>query len=189
MAAEIGVSPSYLNHLERNQRPVTAQVLLRLAEAYDVDLKSFAAEGGEGTGAAQLAEIFADPMFGGIARAALRAGRGRGQCARRSPTRSRASTRRWSSCAGSRAGERGRRARRCSARKAWVRDHIQAERNHFPYLEEAAETLAGALGDPLDHRRAAAAAAEGGVRHRGADRAARSCSTAPASITTCTASG
>ena len=27
MAAEIGVSPSYLNHLERNQRPVTAQVL------------------------------------------------------------------------------------------------------------------------------------------------------------------
>ena len=47
MAAEIGVSPSYLNHLERNQRPVTAQVLLRLAEAYDVDLKSFAAEGAE----------------------------------------------------------------------------------------------------------------------------------------------
>ena len=63
----LGVSPSYLNHLERNQRPVTAQVLLRLAEAYDVELKSFAAEGGEGTDAAQLAEIFADPMFGGIA--------------------------------------------------------------------------------------------------------------------------
>ena len=63
MAAEIGVSPSYLNHLERNQRPVTAQVLLRLAEAYDVDLKSFAAEGADGTGPEQLAEIFADPMF------------------------------------------------------------------------------------------------------------------------------
>ena len=67
MAAEIGVSPSYLNHLERNQRPVTAGVLLRLAEAYDVDLKSVAAEGGEGTGVVQLAEIFADPMFGGFA--------------------------------------------------------------------------------------------------------------------------
>src|ERR687891_1579145 len=63
MAAEIGVSPSYLNHLERNQRPVTAQVLLRLADAYDVDLKSFAAEGPDGTGPEQLAEIFADPMF------------------------------------------------------------------------------------------------------------------------------
>jgi len=31
MAEDLGVSPSYLNHLERNQRPVTAQVLLRLA--------------------------------------------------------------------------------------------------------------------------------------------------------------
>jgi transcriptional regulator with XRE-family HTH domain len=67
MAAEIGVSPSYLNHLERNQRPLTAAVLLRLAEAYDVDLKSFAAEGGEGTDVAQLAEIFADPLLGGFA--------------------------------------------------------------------------------------------------------------------------
>jgi predicted transcriptional regulator len=33
--------------------------------------------------------------------------------------------------------------------ESWVRDYIQAQRNHFPYLEEAAETLAGALGDPL----------------------------------------
>ncbi|HEV2865512.1 MAG TPA: helix-turn-helix transcriptional regulator, partial [Allosphingosinicella sp.] len=63
MAAELGVSPSYLNHLERNQRPVTAQVLLRLADAYDVDLKSFAAEGAEATGPEQLAEIFGDQMF------------------------------------------------------------------------------------------------------------------------------
>jgi len=40
MAAEIGLSPSYLNHLERNQRPVTAQVLLKLAETFEVDLNS-----------------------------------------------------------------------------------------------------------------------------------------------------
>jgi transcriptional regulator with XRE-family HTH domain len=66
MAAELGMSPSYLNHLERNQRPVTAQVLLRLAQAYDVDLKSLTAEG-EGTGLEDLAEIFADPMFSDIA--------------------------------------------------------------------------------------------------------------------------
>ena len=43
MAAELGVSPSYLNHLERNQRPVTASILLRLAEAFDIDVKAFAA--------------------------------------------------------------------------------------------------------------------------------------------------
>ena len=44
MAEDLGVSPSYLNLLERNQRPVTAQVLLRLAEAYDLDLKSLSSD-------------------------------------------------------------------------------------------------------------------------------------------------
>src|ERR1700712_4174521 len=63
MAVELGMSPSYLNHLERNQRPVTAQVLLKLAEVYDIDLRSFAADGSDGTGIDQLGEIFSDPMF------------------------------------------------------------------------------------------------------------------------------
>ena len=31
----------------------------------------------------------------------------------------------------------------------WVRDYIQQHRNHYPELEEAAETLGGALSDPL----------------------------------------
>src|SRR5688572_18909417 len=42
MALSLGISPSYLNHLERNQRPVTAPLLLRLAEHYEVDVRSFA---------------------------------------------------------------------------------------------------------------------------------------------------
>ena len=33
--------------------------------------------------------------------------------------------------------------------ETWVRDYIQAQRNHYPELEEAAETLGGALNDPL----------------------------------------
>ena len=52
MADELGISASYLNHLERNQRPVTAGVLLRLAEAFDVDVKAFASEAGDSAGAA-----------------------------------------------------------------------------------------------------------------------------------------
>src|ERR1051325_8196930 len=44
MAEDLGVSPSYLNLIERNQRPVTAQVLLRLAEAYDLDLKTLSSD-------------------------------------------------------------------------------------------------------------------------------------------------
>src|ERR1700742_4455050 len=61
MAEDLGVSPSYLNLLERNQRPVTAQVLLRLAEAYDLDLKSLSSDP-EG-GGADLAEVLSDQMF------------------------------------------------------------------------------------------------------------------------------
>jgi len=39
IAEGLGISPSYVNLIERNQRPVTAQILLRLAEAYDLDLR------------------------------------------------------------------------------------------------------------------------------------------------------
>ena len=62
MAEDLGVSPSYLNHLERNQRPITAQVLLRLAEVYDVDIRSLSTDQ-EAAGARDLAEVFADPLF------------------------------------------------------------------------------------------------------------------------------
>ena len=71
MAAEIGISASYLNHLERNQRPVTAGILLRLAEAFDIDMKAFASDGGDTAGADQLGEIFSDAMLAdlGVGRA------------------------------------------------------------------------------------------------------------------------
>ena len=61
MAADLGVSPSYLNHIERNQRPVSAQLLLRLAETYDVDLRTLN-QGGEAD-EARLAEALSDPLF------------------------------------------------------------------------------------------------------------------------------
>jgi transcriptional regulator with XRE-family HTH domain len=40
----MGISPSYVNQLESNQRPVTAAVLLKLADALDVDLAEFSAD-------------------------------------------------------------------------------------------------------------------------------------------------
>jgi predicted transcriptional regulator/DNA-binding XRE family transcriptional regulator len=145
MAVEIGVSPSYLNHLERNQRPVTAQVLLKLAETFDIDLKSFAAEGGEGTGAAQLAEIFADPMFGGhnIPRYELV------EAADNAPALADAVSRLYAALVELRRQPAAEEENAALSLQSWVRDHIQASRNHFAYLEEAAETQAGALADPL----------------------------------------
>ena len=62
MAEGLGISPSYINLIERNQRPVSAQILLRLAETYDLDLRDLAA-GDEDRFFAELNEIFSDPLF------------------------------------------------------------------------------------------------------------------------------
>jgi len=62
MAERLGISPSYVNLIERNQRPVTAQILLRMAEVYDVDLRGLAA-GDDDRSFAELNEVFSDPLF------------------------------------------------------------------------------------------------------------------------------
>src|SRR6266478_4950127 len=62
MAEGLGISPSYINLIERNQRPVTAQILLRLAETYDLDLRDLATAD-EDRFFAELNEIFSDPLF------------------------------------------------------------------------------------------------------------------------------
>ena len=54
--------PSYINLIERNQRPVTAQLLLRLAQTYDLDLRDLASAD-EDRFFAELNEIFSDPLF------------------------------------------------------------------------------------------------------------------------------
>jgi predicted transcriptional regulator len=149
MAAELGISASYLNHLERNQRPVTAAILLRLAEAFDIDIKRFAAEGGgEAAGADQLIEIFSDAMFGdlGVGRSELV------ELADNSPGIADAIARVYSALRELQRqplldGEPDPRV--LVTPESWVRDYIQAQRNHYPEIEEAAETLGGALSDPL----------------------------------------
>jgi predicted transcriptional regulator/transcriptional regulator with XRE-family HTH domain len=63
MAEALGISPSYLNLIERNQRPLTVQLLLKLASVYKVDLDELQ---GEATGSVtQLREVFADPLLSG----------------------------------------------------------------------------------------------------------------------------
>ncbi len=64
MAEGLGISPSYLNLLERNQRPLSAQLLLKLADAYDVNLKGLAGDQG-GRTISDLKEVFSDPLLEG----------------------------------------------------------------------------------------------------------------------------
>lgn len=64
MAAALGISPSYLNLLESNQRPVTVNVLLKLAEKFQIDVSQLANEDQERL-ASDLMEALSDPLFDG----------------------------------------------------------------------------------------------------------------------------
>jgi predicted transcriptional regulator/transcriptional regulator with XRE-family HTH domain len=64
MAERLGISASYLNLIEHNQRPVTVQLLLKLGQAFELDLQAFA-EDEETRLIAGLKEVFADPLFTG----------------------------------------------------------------------------------------------------------------------------
>ena len=148
MAASLAISPSYLNHLERNQRPVTAALLLKLAETYEIDVRTFAAGGGTRTGPDELAEIFSDTLLGdlGVPRYEL------AELANNSPSVADAIARLYAALKEidrnpslAAIGD----ARAMVTPENWVRDYIQQHRNHYPVLESAAETLGGALNDPL----------------------------------------
>lgn len=65
MAADLGVSVSYLNLIERNQRPLTAAFLLKLAATYNLDLRQLTGDDG-GALAVELERVFAEPMLAGI---------------------------------------------------------------------------------------------------------------------------
>ena len=62
-AGRLGVSLSYLNQMENNHRPVSARVVLALAQQFAVDVAELAAGTGERM-AADMREALADPVFG-----------------------------------------------------------------------------------------------------------------------------
>lgn len=61
MADDLDISASYITLIERNQRPLPADLLLRLAEIYGLDLSAFSS--GEDETFAQLEKALADPVF------------------------------------------------------------------------------------------------------------------------------
>ncbi|OYZ91395.1 MAG: hypothetical protein B7Y01_02150, partial [Xanthobacter sp. 17-67-6] len=44
LAHRLGVSPSYVNQIESNQRPLTASVLIAISRTFSVDITAFGAE-------------------------------------------------------------------------------------------------------------------------------------------------
>jgi len=150
MASELGFSTSYLNLVERNQRPVSAQFLLRLAEVYDIELTAFAGTD-EARAFADLSEVLADPMFKGLSlsRSEMQ------DMADAAPRAVDAFTliyksfqqaRQSASELSSQVAERGGTDAESSFPVDEVRDFIHDHKNHFPELDEAAETLHEDLG-------------------------------------------
>ncbi|MFI4997145.1 MAG: short-chain fatty acyl-CoA regulator family protein [Hyphomicrobiales bacterium] len=143
MAAELGLSPSYLNLIESNQRPVTVRVLLKLAERFQVELSTLAPEDDERL-STNLLEVFSDPLFDGAD-------------VKTSDVRDLVSSlpavahavvdlyeayrRRLSATGAGAAGEDASESMATGLPSEEITEFLQRRSNHFPQLEEAAEAL------------------------------------------------
>ena len=146
MAEALGISTSYLNLIERDQRPISAQILLQLVEVFDIDPRGLAGDE-EARAQAQLHEVFSDPMFRDtpLSKAELQ------DMAAASPSAADAVARLYQELLQSRASNAllveqlagGDAPDGPGAVMALdeVRDFIAAQNNYFPALDEAAEAL------------------------------------------------
>lgn len=147
LAQALGLSASYLNQLEKNQRPLTVPVLLKINAIFGVDVQLFS-EGDEGRLVADLREVFADPLNGEqVSLAEMK------EVASAMPALGRAVAalhRRWRHAlerADAMAGELGLGSGGIAAPAALmpyeqVRDFFYAHHNYFAELDDAAEKLA-----------------------------------------------
>src|ERR1700689_378819 len=132
IAEGLGISPSYINLIERNQRPVPAQMLMRLAQTYAPELRALAELCPGVTHALQrLYAAYTEARRGETLVAAQMADRDEGARFEANPI------------------ER-------------VRELIEANRNYFPELEAAAENLRDELNVPSEGLFAALSAGLGG---------------------------
>jgi XRE family transcriptional regulator, fatty acid utilization regulator len=136
MAEALDVSPSYLNLIERNQRPLTAPIMLRLAERYDFDARTLtgATPGG---GAEALRRRLNDPLFADLSidRTQIE------DWIAAAPDAAEAFARAFDRLGGEGTGAAGPAQDAIRA----VRTEIERWRNHFADLDGQAETLADEL--------------------------------------------
>ena len=142
MARALGVSASYVNLLENNQRSVSVAVLLRLLDLYGVDWRDIA----EDDSAAQLADLraaLADPIFEGARPdlAELRAALVHAPALASAFLRLHRSYQTASDQLLSLAAGGGEAPLVAAAPEAAVHDFFRHNRNHFRDLEEAAEAF------------------------------------------------
>ena len=146
LAERLGISPSYLNLIEHNRRPLPSPLLIRLTEVLSIDLKALSSDE-DARIAADLLEAFGDPV---LEQLDLTAAEVR-EMAAAAPSAARAvlalyrayrDAREASDTLTSRLSEGGGIAGLDSRLPTEeVSDFLQRNMNHFPDLEEAAESL------------------------------------------------
>jgi predicted transcriptional regulator/transcriptional regulator with XRE-family HTH domain len=147
LAERLSISPSYLNLIEANRRPLPAGLLIRLAQLFRVDLESFAADD-DARLVADLLEVFADPIFEAhsLTNADVR------EVAQASPQAARAVLALYRAYTGARESVESLSSKLTEGEEVagiavsalpseQVSDFIQRRMNHFPELEEGAEAL------------------------------------------------
>jgi hypothetical protein len=146
MAAALEVSASYIALLERNNRPLTADLLLRLSQTYKVDMAVLAGHG-VADDAARLQAVLKDPMFADIDLPPLETG----DVASNFPGITEALLRLYTTyqeeqlALADRSAESGAAGDEAPDPVAESRRFLAARRNSFPSLDDAAERLAQAV--------------------------------------------
>src|SRR5215472_6682997 len=144
LANRLGISASYLNLIEHDQRVVSGSLLIKLAEIFHVDLAALSGAEERRLEVA-LREVFTDPLLGGetvpeeeVAMLAASA-----------PAAARtvlALYRAWRVAREDAGGIALPSGRRVLLPNEEARDFFDDRGNHFPTLEAAAETMAAELG-------------------------------------------
>jgi predicted transcriptional regulator/transcriptional regulator with XRE-family HTH domain len=143
LATKLGISASYLNLIEHDQRAVTASLLIKLAETLRVELRELSGSQ-ERQLEVGLREAFADPLLGGdaVPEAEIEA------LAAGSPNAARAVLalyRAWRVAREDAGGIALPSGRRVLLPNEEARDLFDDRGNHFPALEAAAEAIAADL--------------------------------------------
>ncbi len=148
MANDLDISPSYVALIERNQRPVTAELLLRLVRSYKLEMSDLAVSEGADH-ARRLSEVLRDPIFDDIDLPALEVA----DLAASFPGVSEALLRLYGAYTREQAAlaDRGDDAGASGPDPVTeTRRYLAERRNFFPGLDVRAEALAAAIGDPSD---------------------------------------
>ncbi|MCW8087081.1 helix-turn-helix domain-containing protein [Sabulicella glaciei] len=144
LAVRLGISASYLNLIEHDQRGVTASVLFKLTEALGVDLAALSGQA-ERQIEAGLREVLSDPLLGieALPEEEIRA------MAAAAPNAARgvlALYRAWRVAREDASGIALPSGRRLLLPTEEARDFFGERNNHFPALEEAAEAMGREMG-------------------------------------------